>query len=72
MQRLCQQPTRTIVVVVHNEYVNDLKTHEDYNYGMNALMTNKNCNSVNVQWTHWWPISTQWLQLHDKLVNDQQ
>jgi hypothetical protein len=37
-----------MIVVVHNEHVDDLKTHDDYNYAMNALTTNKNCNSFNV------------------------
>jgi hypothetical protein len=71
VQWLCQQPTRIVVIIVHNEHVDDLKTHDDYNYAMNALTTNKNYNFFNVQWTRWWPISTWWLQLHDEHVNNQ-
>lgn len=51
-------PTRTTIVIAHNELINDLWAHDDYNCMMSVSKTNESCNT---QWTHWQPTSTQWV-----------
>lgn len=45
-------PRRATIVIAHDEFINDLRTHDDYNCMMSVSKTNENCNT---QWTHWQP-----------------